>query len=173
MNQTPAPASTTAGRRRLALLWMATAGAVVLHNAEEWLLGMTGWIARQSWLPGHSLHGDQSRFALVLAIVTGAVLALAVTAVVVQPRWSAEVLVCVAYALVINGVSHVVLSLLSWSVMPGVVTGVVVLLPLGVLVIRALPSVRWTVSSVVATVLAAVGITAGAFVLAFLLTGIG
>ena len=158
--------------RRLVLLWAVTAGAVVLHNVEEWLLDMTGWIAAQPWLPGRSLHGDRAEIAAVLAIVTAAVLAIAVIAVAIRPRWSAEVLVCVAYALMVNGASHVVLSLLSWSPMPGVISGVGVLLSLGALVVHMLPPVRWTVLTIAMTVIAAVGITAGAFALASVLTGI-
>lgn len=158
--------------RRLTLSWAATAGAVVLHNTEEWLLDMTGWIAGQSWLPGHSWHGDRAEFALVLAIVTVAVLGIAGTAVVTRPRWSAEAAVCVAYALMINGGSHVVLSLAAGSVMPGAISGVAVLLPVGAFVVRTVPSAPWTVSSVAMTIIAAVGITTGAFALASLLTEI-
>ncbi|WP_051297726.1 HXXEE domain-containing protein [Brevibacterium album] len=158
--------------RHLAMLWAAAAGAAALHNLEEWLLDMTGWIAGHSWLPGRSLHGDQAEFAVVLALVTVAVFAIAGVAVAVRPRWSAEVLVCVAYALMVNGASHAVLSLLSWHPMPGVFSGIVVLLPLGMLVVHMLPPVRWTVPTIVMTVIAAVGITAGAFALASVLTGI-
>lgn len=144
----------------------------MLHNAEEWLLGMTGWIAAHPWLPGRALHGDHAQFALVLAVVTAAVLAIAVTAVAARPRWSAEVLVCVACALMVTGGSHAALSLLSWSPMPGVISGVVVLLPLGALVVHLLPPVRWTASTIALTAVAAVGITAGAFALASLLTSV-
>ena len=156
--------------RGLALLWVGVAAAVALHNAEEWLLGMTGWIAEHPWLPGASLHGDQDQFALVLALVTAAVLALTVTALTRRPRWSAEVLACAAYVLMANGISHLVLSLLSWSPMPGVLSGTAVLLPLGALLVRVLPPVRWTASNVAMTAGAAVGITAGAFAVATLLS---
>ena len=158
--------------RRLVLLWAATAGAVVLHNVEEWLRDMTGWIAAHPWLPGRSLHGDQAEFAVVLAIVTAAVLAIAVIAVAIRPRWSTEGLVCVAYALMVNGAIHIMLSLLSWSPMPGVISGIVVLLPLGALVVHMLPPVRWTVLTIAMTVIAAIGITASALALASVLTGI-
>ncbi len=160
------------GRRRLALLWAAVAAAVVLHNAEEWLLDMTV-DRRHSWLLGRALHGDRAEFALVLAIVTATVLAIAVIAVAARPRWSAEVLACIAYVLMVNGISHVLLSLLSWSPMPGVISGAAVLLPLGVLVVRLLPPVRWTFPAVAMTVISAVGVTAGAFALAALLTRLG
>lgn len=164
---------TEVSERWLAVLWIAIVGAVVLHNTEEWLLNMTGWIADHPWFPGRSLHGDQSEFAIALIVVTVAVLLLGGSAVAIRPRWSTEVLVCVAYALMINGASHAVASLVSWSVMPGVITGVLVLIPCGVLVIHMLPPVRWTMSSVIVTVIAAVGITAGAFALASVVTGMG
>lgn len=163
--------STEVSERWLAMLWVATVSAVVVHNTEEWLFNMTGWIADHPWLPGRSLHGDQSEFTVALTIVTVTVLLVAGGAVVIRPRWSAEVLVCVAYALMFNGATHAVVSLLSWSFMPGVITGVLVLLPCGVLVIRTLPPVRWTISSVTVTVIAAVGITAGAFAVASVVAG--
>ncbi|MGC5617677.1 HXXEE domain-containing protein [Georgenia sp. Z1491] len=170
----PAPedAPTEVGQHRLTLPWITTALVVVLHNTEEWYLDMTGWIAGHPWLPGRSLHGDGAEFALVLALVTLAVLGLAAVAVLTRPRWSATALVCLTCALAVNGASHALLSLLSWSPMPGVVTGVALLVPLGVVLARALPPVSWTASTVVLTVLAAVGLTAGAFALAAALTAL-
>ncbi len=162
-----------ADHRRLAALWAAVAAAVALHNTEESLRDMTGWIVRHPWIPGRALHGDQAEFTLVLAIVAVAVLSIAIVAIAARPRWSAEVLVCVAYALMINGASHILLSLVAGSLMPGVISGTAVLLPLGVLIARTLPPVRWTVSTTVVTAVAAVGVTAGAFALAALLTGFG
>lgn len=177
MNQMPA--LTTSGNkspglgdRRLATLWIATAGAVVLHNIEEWLFDMTGWVAAHPGLPGRALHGDQAQFEVALVIVTAPVLILAATAVAFRPRWSAEALVYVAHAIVINGASHVLLSILTWSLMPGVITGVIMLLPVGALVIHVLPSPRWTMSSVIMTVVAAVGIAVGALALASVFTGV-
>lgn len=162
-----------ASHRRLALLWATTAAVVMLHNTEEWLFNMTGWIAEHPWLPGRSLHGDQTEFAFVLAIVTIAVAAIAVTAIVFRPRWSTEVLACVAYALMANGASHLVLSLLSWSPMPGVFSGAIFLLPFGAIVVWVVPPVRWTISNISMTALAAIGITVGSFALAALFTSIG
>ncbi|MEY8569683.1 HXXEE domain-containing protein [Brevibacterium linens] len=174
-----APALTAIGKRplrgddrRLATLWLVTAGVVVLHNVEEWLFDMTGWVAAHPELPGRALHGDQAQFEVALVIVTATVLALAVTAVALRPRWSAEVLVYVAYAIAINGASHALLSLVTWSPMPGVITGVIMLLPVGSLVIHVLPSLRWTVSSVIMMVIAAGGVAAGALALASVLTGV-
>lgn len=157
--------------RSLSLLWASTAGALALHNVEEWMLGMTEWIAAHPWFPARSLHGDQSEFAIVLAIISGAVLLIAIRAVITRPRWSAEVLVFIAYAKMVNGISHAVLSLLSWSLMPGVITGIIVLLPLSALVIHKLPPVQWTTSNTALMVITTVGLSAGAFVLASILSG--
>lgn len=172
----PADAVTPAPRPlkglRLAGLWVAAVAALALHNAEEWLLDLTGWIADHPWLPGRSLHGDQAQFALALLIVTAIVLVIAVIAVVAKPKWSAEVLVCVAYALIINAVSHLVVSAASWSLMPGAITGTLVLLPLGVIVVRSLPPVPWTVASVVITVIAALAVVFGSLALAAVLAPI-
>lgn len=165
--------SAEVSHRRLALLWAATTVVVMLHNTEEWLFNMTGWIADHPWLPLRSLHGDQTEFALVLAIVTLAVASIAVTAIGIRPHWTAEVLACVAYALMVNGASHLVLSLLSWSPMPGVFSGTMILLPFGAIVVWIVPPVRWTISNMSMTALAALGITVGSFALATLFTSIG
>ncbi|TGD30595.1 HXXEE domain-containing protein [Brevibacterium sp. S22] len=154
------------------MLWLAVAVSVVVHNTEEWLLDMSGWIAAHPWFPGSSLHGDRSEFGLVLALVAGAVVALALFAIIVRPTWSAEVLVCVAYALIANAVSHSVFSLLSWSVMPGLISGLALLVPLSLMIVRLVPPVQWRISTVILTVLVASGITAGAFMLVAASAGI-
>ena len=153
-------------QRRLAAFWTVAIVAVALHNTEEWLLGMTGWVAAHPWMPGRFLHGDQQQFGLALVIVTAAVLAIGVIAVWTRAKWSAETLVCVAYALIINAGSHLVISAVSWSLMPGVISGVLVLLPLGLIIVRALPPVRWSTSAVVTTVIAAVAIVGGSLLIA-------
>ncbi|WP_147918128.1 HXXEE domain-containing protein [Ruania zhangjianzhongii] len=156
--------------RRLGLLWALMVSGLALHNAEEWLFGLTGWMADHPWLPGRSLHGDQAQFAIALAIVTAAVLVIALIAVATRARWSEGVLVSVAYALMINAGSHVVLSVVSWSLMPGTLSGALLLLPLGLLVVRSLPVMPWTTTSLVLTVVAAVVLVMGSLAAA---AGIG
>ncbi|RCV48367.1 HXXEE domain-containing protein [Marinitenerispora sediminis] len=151
---------------RLAALWALAVAALAGHNAEEWRFGMGGWISAHPWLPGSSLHADPTQLALALAIVTTAVFLIAAVAVVSRPAWSPEVLGCLSYALMCNGAGHLVLSAASWSLMPGVVTGVLVLLPVGLLTVRSLPPVRWTAPTVATTVIAAVGMVAGSLALA-------
>ncbi|MFD7022480.1 HXXEE domain-containing protein [Promicromonospora sukumoe] len=155
------------GRGRLALLWAVTVMALAAHNAEELLRDLPRWQADRAWLAGSVLYGDQAQFAVALAIVTGLALVLAVAAVAWRAAWSAQVLVCVVgYALLVNAAGHVLLSVVSWSLMPGVLTSVLVLVPVFVLLTRALPPVRWTVSSVLVTLVAAFGVVVGSLVIA-------
>src|SRR5699024_10269457 len=133
---------------RLTALWVMTLAALTVHNIEEWMFDMTGWIATHPWLPFGFLHGDDDQFALALVIVTAAVGLLALVAVTLTPAWSAEVLVCLTYALMINAGSHLLVSLASGGLMPGVITGALLLLPLGTLTVRSLPTVAWTASTV-------------------------
>ncbi|WP_193105453.1 HXXEE domain-containing protein [Brachybacterium sp. FME24] len=152
--------------RRLALLWALVVVGLALHNAEEWMFGLTRWIDDHPWMPGGSLHGDQAQFGLALALVTVAVLATAITAVVSRARWSEAALVSIAYAVIVNAGSHLVMSAASWSLMPGVVSGALVLLPIGLLVTRSLPPMRWTTGSLAITIAAAVLLVLGSLVIA-------
>lgn len=147
--------------RRTGVLWALMVSGLALHNAEEWLFGLTGWMADHPWLPGRSLHGDQAQFAMALTMVTAAVLIIALIAVATRARWSEGVLVSVAYALMINAGSHVVLSVVSWSLMPGTLSGALVLLPLGLFITRSLPVMPWTTTSLVLTVVATVVLVMG------------
>lgn len=156
--------------RRLALLWALVVVGLALHNAEEWVFGLTGWIGEHPWMPGGSLHGDQAQFGLALVLVTAAVLATAVTAVASRAAWSEATLVSIAYAVIVNAGSHLVMSALSWSLMPGAVTGALVLLPIGLLVTRSLPPMRWTTVSLAITIAAAVVLVLGSLVIASALT---
>ncbi|WP_423464189.1 HXXEE domain-containing protein [Promicromonospora sp. MS192] len=142
--------------------------ALAVHNAEELVRDLPGWQAERPWLPGGAVYGDQAQFAGALAIVTGAVLVLAVAAVAGRTAWSAPVLVCVGYALLVNAMGHVLLSVVTWSLMPGVITSVLVLVPVAVLLARTLPPVRWTASTVLVTLVAAVGLVLGSLVIAAL-----
>lgn len=163
--QAPKPAA-----GRLVVLWIAGVLAVTLHNLEEWLFDMTGWMATHDRLPGSSLHGDQDRYAAALVLVTLALLAVAIVALAARATWSAGVLVCVGYVLLANASSHVLMSLVAGSLMPGVVTGVLVLVPFGLLVLFTLPPIRWTLTTTALTVLAAVAFVGGSLTLAGPLT---
>lgn len=159
-------------RPRLQSFWLLVVVGLALHNVEEGLLGLTGWVASHPWMPGRGMHGEQAQFVLALAMVTAVVLAIAVVAVMRRTRWSAGALTAVAWAFIINASSHLVLSLTSWSVMPGTVSGVLVLLPLGLLIVHTLPSTRWSTMSVIGTTIAAVGLVMGSLVLAASLTSV-
>lgn len=150
----------------LAALWSVAVVSLAAHNVEEWLLDLTGWMADHPGLPGGTLHGDPTRFALALLIVTAAFAGTAAVAVASRASWSPVVLGCAAYALVANGASHVVLSVLTGEFMPGVLTGTLLLAPVGLVIIRRMPPVRWTTGTVLATLGAALAFVFGSLGLA-------
>lgn len=152
--------------QRLRVLWALGFGGLALHNLEEGLFGLTRWMAGHAWLPGRVLHGDGTQFAIALVLVTTVVLVVAVLAVTTRARWGVGALAGIAYAFLINAGSHIVLSVASWSLMPGTVSAALVLLPVGLLLLRSLPATPWSTASVVATVGAALGLMMGSLVLA-------
>lgn len=154
--------------RRLALLWGVLVLALAVHNLEEVLLDLPRWAADRPFLPSAALYGEQAQFGLAVLIVTGVVAVIGAIAIVRRPAWSAEVLACLAHVLLINAATHVVVSAVSWSLMPGLVTGVLLLLPIGLLVVRSLPPVQWTRANVLIVVGAAAGIVFGSLGLAAL-----
>lgn len=154
--------------RRLALLWCVLVLALAVHNLEEVALDLPRWAADHPFLPSAVLHGDQAQFGLAVLIVTSVVAVIGGIAIVRRPAWSGEVLSCLAHVLLINATSHIAVSAVSWSVMPGLVTGVVLLLPIGLLVVRSLPPVRWTRANVLIVISAAAGILFGSLGLAAL-----
>lgn len=151
-------------RRPAALLWVVTLAALAVHNVEEAALGLNRWLTERPWFPPQASHLSDGQFTAALVIVTAAVGLIAVVSVFRPPRWGIEALTAVAYALIVNATSHIVISFVSWNPMPGVFTSVLVLLPVNILVLRRLPATRWTAASVVGTVLLAFVLLFGALV---------
>lgn len=151
-------------RRPAAALWLVTLAALTVHNAEEAALGLNRWLTTRPWFPPQASHLNDGQFTAALVIVTVAVGLIAVVSVFLPPRWGIEALTAVAYALIVNAISHIVMSFVSWDPMPGMFTSVLVLLPVSILVLRHLPATRWTAGSVVGTVLLAFGLLFGVLV---------
>lgn len=102
-----------------------------LHLAEEaW--GGPGFVA---WAGRHLSEGfTRERFLLINAVAWPAMLAASLAAVF-RPsmRWTP---VTLAVIVLVNGVLHVASSLATTTYSPGVVTGVLLYLPLGILGLR-------------------------------------
>lgn len=110
-------------------LWVAAILAFALHAGEEALSGLPQWATVHPLVPwmASMLSGD--RFILVAGALTLVVLAVGGYAVAVRPGWSGLLLRVLAWVMLANAASHVVLSILTMSYMPGLVTAVLVLVP--------------------------------------------
>ncbi|WP_017582158.1 HXXEE domain-containing protein [Nocardiopsis valliformis] len=149
----------------LAPWWYLTVAVFAVHNAEEYLRDLPGWAAEHAppWIA--AVHSGQPGFGLAVGLLTLAALLVAVLASTLRPTWSAEVLVCFAVVLLINAASHLAVSALTFSAMPGVFTSPLILV-LGTFLVTRLPRVRATWSTVLATALVAVFATVGTLLLA-------
>ena len=165
----PAPERAAVPQRPLAGLWWLTVAVFALHNAEEYLRDLPAWADAHApaWIA--SVHGDQVGNGIAVAVLTGAALILAVVALSARPAWSSEVLVCFAFVLIVNAVSHLAMSALSRTLMPGVVTAPLLLL-LGVYLVWRLPTIRATWPTVLVTAAVAVAAVVGALLLGGWLT---
>lgn len=109
--------------------WTAAAAAVLAHNAEESLLGLPGWVSAHPALPWLDWMAWPGAFDIGVAIVSLLVGVLALYAIATGPTWSRLALRVLAFVMLINAASHVGLSLMTASVMPGAVTALFVLAP--------------------------------------------
>ncbi len=105
--------------------------AVFVHQLEEWFGGFVAWV---DGVVGFSLTAEQ--FLVVNAI--GLLLFIGGTLAAVSSPHAAWVAASIATLLGVNGVAHVVASLVFGSYSPGAVTGLLLFLPLGVAVLRSL-----------------------------------
>lgn len=148
--------------------WVALISALGLHNAEEWIRDLPTWSAA-STIVLEFLAADVHRgFGLALALVT---LVPAIGAIVIrraapmtEPMW----LAILAWVLIVNALWHVVLSLVTWTLMPGVVTAIALLLPVSVHVLASLPVHRTRGRIIGSAVLIMVAVTAVAVTFATL-----
>lgn len=109
--------------------WTAAAAAVLVHNAEESFLGLPGWVIAHPVLPWLDWMASPGAFDVGVAVVSLAVGLLALYAIATGPTWSRFALRALAVVMLINAASHVGLSLVTASVMPGSVTALFLLMP--------------------------------------------
>lgn len=114
--------------KNLGVLWVCLFSLLVVHNAEELLLGLPAWTREHPWFPDR-VSGSYDTFipAVVVVICAGGVLA--VYAVLRRPRWSRPALIVATGLLALNAVSHIVASLVTQTVMPGLYSSVLIVVP--------------------------------------------
>lgn len=119
--------------------WVALISALALHNAEEWMRDLPAWSAASTIVPEFLAADVHRGFGLALVLVT---LAPVVGAIVIRraaPKTEPMWLAILAWVLIANALWHVVLSFVTWTLMPGVFTAMALLLPVSVHVLASLP----------------------------------
>lgn len=165
----PAGGRTTSLQR---VRWASAALVVVFtaHNAEE-LVGLPSFLAsdRAPALAGlHELYRPD-RFLLAVALLTVVVIAMLAPAAVRGTPRATVVALLPAGALLANALSHVVQALVLRAYVPGLLSAVLLMLPVGVLLVRALGARAPTRAPVVLALLAAGGVLSVPTIVAALL----
>jgi hypothetical protein len=132
---------------QLGLLLLVT---YALHIVEEYTFGFPAWAETQTGLaltPEVFLRLNATFFGVMAAAVVAGML-------FAPAQW---LVVPLGTAVLINGTAHLVASLLTWSYSPGLVTGTLLWIPLGLRIIRASRH-RWPLAGVTAGILLGAGL---------------
>ncbi len=141
------PAPRTIGTVQLGILLLVT---FALHILEEYSFGFPAWASART---GLTLTEDVflSLNATFFVIMTACVL---VGMLFAPAQW---LVLPLGTVVLINGTGHLVASLLTWSYSPGLVTGTLLWIPLGLRIIRD-SRLRWPPAGVRAGILLGAGL---------------
>ena len=109
--------------------WAAAMAAFLLHNVEEVASDLPAWVAAHAILPWLGWMAPAGWFTTAVGVLTLAMGGLALYAMSTAPRWSGWALIVFAVLMLMNAASHVALSVMTSSAMPGVVTAAAVNVP--------------------------------------------
>lgn len=104
--------------------------AFLAHNVEEVALDLPAWRTSHqqfAWLGWMETPG---LFATAVGVLSLAVGAIALYAMSTAPRWSRAALAVFATIMLVNAASHILLSIMTQSLMPGAVTAAVLIVPI-------------------------------------------
>lgn len=109
--------------------WAAAMAAFLAHNVEEVVSDLPAWATAHPVLPWLGWMAPAGLFTAAVGAVTLAVGALALYAMTTAPRWGSWALAAFAVVMLLNAVSHIVLSVMTSTMMPGALTAMVVIVP--------------------------------------------
>jgi hypothetical protein len=113
--------------KQLAARAWAAAFALALHNGEEVLLGLPAWGRSH---PDYAMAiWSDTGFALVAMLLVLAAILFGLWCQFRPHRWQAPLLRLFAFVMLLNTGSHLALSLMTGSLMPGAVTALLVVPP--------------------------------------------
>lgn len=112
--------------KKIQIRWLAFIITFALHNSEEIIRSLPAWAARHDVLPFVFSEGAFAATAILLTVLA------ATTGYVLERRnspSSALILKLFCWIMIINAASHIAFSVSTWTLMPGVITSVLLLLP--------------------------------------------
>lgn len=109
--------------------WMAAAAAFLVHNIEETVLDLPGWSAAHQAAPWLAWMEQPGAFTIAVGVLSLTVGLCAIYAIATGPSWSGWALAILAIIMLLNVASHIALSIMTSSLMPGVFTAVLVITP--------------------------------------------
>jgi hypothetical protein len=123
--------------RRTQWDWPLAWAAFLLHNAEEVVFGLPAWSAAHAQVGWIAIAMPPQRFVIAVIALSVIVTALALWGMLRPGIWPQRVLRLFAIIMLANAASHLALSLWSDSVMPGLWTALLLLVPvMGRIVVR-------------------------------------
>lgn len=122
--------------------WAAAMVAFLAHNAEEVALDLPAWSESHTIIPWLGWMGPPGAFTIAIGLISLAVGAVALYAIATGPRWSRLALEIIAIVMLVNAATHVTLSVVTSTLMPGVVTAALVVAPVMTGVLWAVRRVR-------------------------------
>lgn len=112
--------------RKLRRYWISAIIIFALHNAEEVFRGLPDWAVEHPQFPT-TLSTTSFTWATILLTLGVGVTAYILTQK--SPQWSKTFLVGFCIVMIVNMLSHITFSLLTQTLMPGVITAVVLVIP--------------------------------------------
>lgn len=109
--------------------WLIATATFLIHNLEEAIAGLPAWEMVHPVLPWMNWMASGKAFLVALGVLSVGVSLTALVAACVRPGWSRIALRMLAIILLLNAASHLALSIVTRSLMPGVITALFIVFP--------------------------------------------
>ena len=148
---------------------MALISALAVHDTEEWVRDLPAWSAARTFASGLMPADVHRGFGVALLLVSLLPVVGATAIRWLAPRTEPAWLALFAWVLIANALWHAVLSLATWTAMPGILTATTLLLPASGYALAGLPLHRASARIIILAVLAMVAVTAATLAFAALI----
>lgn len=114
----------------------AAAFALALHNAEEVLLNLPAWADAHPQTAAFNWSSGSDAFSIIALVIVVMAIGFALWVQLRPAVWMRLLLRLLAWVMLINAASYMAISLYTGSLMPGVVSAVIILVPVFSLIVR-------------------------------------